>query len=193
MARTSENENIARDTSATASAESKGAFDAGQADIGAFNKNEGILRRGGEVAANPWLSARYLANQNRLQSESLNGATDAGTAELQQANRRSGGLNGAVTTGAVKDLALKKMRLADTLSAERGAQDFNKNVGYQQEMASAPLRAASVEEPFYASANGLTAATNNDLLGYQKNKFSWNQYLQNAQQGAASAAASAGA
>lgn len=193
MARTSENENLSRQAEMNAEGESKASFDAAQSDIGQFNRNQTTLNRGGEVAANPWQSAGYLANQNRLQSTALNQETNAGTADLQRANLRSGGLNGAVTAGATKDLALKKMRLADTLSAERSSSDFGKNVNYQQEQAGAPLMAARAEDPLFASSSGLVGSSNNDLLGYQKNKFSWATYLYNAQKQAAAAAGAAGA
>lgn len=184
MARTSENEEATRKEQATAATESQSAFNTAQGDIGQFNQNQAILNRGGQVSVNPWQSAGYLANQNRLQSTALNQETNAGTADLQRANLRSGGLNGAVTAGATKDLALKKMRLADTLSAERSSDDFNKNVSYQQGQASAPLQSAGAESPFYGSANNLEGSTLGDLQKYQQSKFSWNGLLNNAVQAA---------
>lgn len=194
MARVSENENLARQAEKNAEGESTSSFNAAQSDIGQFNRNQTTLNRGGEVAANPWLSAGYLANQNRLQSTALNQEENAGKADLQRANLRSGGLNGAVTAGATKDLALKKMRLADTLSAERSSSDFGKNVNYQQEQAGAPLMAARAEDPLFATSSGLVGSSNNDLLGYQNKKFNWNAVLMQAMSNAQKAgeAASAG-
>lgn len=168
MARVSADEQATRKEQATAAAQSTAAYDTAQSDIGQFNQNQATLARGGQVAANPWLSARYLSNQNRQQSQALNQETNAGQDELQRANLRSGGLNGALAVNASKDLALKKMRLADTLSAERSGEDFNKNVAYQQSMAGAPLQAANAESPFYSSANNLEGDTLSDLQKYDE-------------------------
>lgn len=166
MARTPENGNISRNAEATAQNQDTQAFNAGQADIGQYNSNIDTLEKGGEVAANPWKSAGYLSNVNRQQSEALNSETNAGQNELQQLNRRTGGLNTGATIGATKDLALQKSRLGDYLSAERGVQDFGKNVNYQTSMAAAPLNAASAESPYYGASANLVGSTNKDLTDY---------------------------
>ena len=54
------------------------------------------------------------------------------------------------------------MRLSEQLSAERSAGDFNKNVGYQTEMAGMPLRGAQASSPYFSGAvSGRSAALKN--------------------------------
>lgn len=191
-ARTPENENITRNSEATAQAQDKQAFDTGQADIGQYNTNIDTLDKGGQVAANPWKSAGYLSNVNRLQAGALDSETNAGTNELQQLNRRTGGLNTGATIGATKDLALQKSRLGDQLSAERAVGDFGKNVNYQTAMASAPLNAASAESPYYGASSSLVGSTNKDLTSYGTQSQAYLYSLYNKALQAAATAASAG-
>lgn len=152
MARTPENETITRD------AETNAENQANQA-VGQYQQNLGTLDKGGQVAANPWQSAGYLSNVNRLQSGALNSETNAGTNEIQQNNRRTGGLNSGATIGAIKDLSLQKGRLGAQLSSERASNDFGQNVNYQTQMAQAPLTP-------YSAAIGGVGATNSDLTKY---------------------------
>ena len=188
MARTEE-EKLTEQDRATAAGEAKQAFGTGQAAIGQFNQNEGTLNRGGEVAANPWKSAGYLSNVNRLQSGALNSATNAGVNDIQATNRRTGGLNSGATIGATKDIALEKSRLANQLSAERSSNDFNKNVQYQQSQAQAPLGVAQAESPYFGTGQGGVNALNSDLTQYGMLQ---QQQFDKATAGAASTAAQAG-
>jgi hypothetical protein len=111
---------------------------------------------------------------------------------LEANNRRTGGLNSGATIGATKDLALQKMRLGGQLSAERGVGDFNKNVGYQTNMAEVPLRAASAETGLYGPAAGLVGSTNKDLTQYGTQQQAYLYSLYNQALKAAGSAASAG-
>jgi hypothetical protein len=147
-------------------AQQKATFDAGQREVGAFDRNISTLDKGGQVAANPWQSAGYLANVNKLQSGALNSEENAGKEELQRNNLRTGGLNSGATIGATKGLALNKMRLGEQLSAERSAGDFNKNVDYQQVMARAPLEGAGATSPYFAGATSGRDAALGNLGGY---------------------------
>lgn len=192
MGRTSEDHNTTRTAEANAEGQANDAFNKGGADIGQFNQNENTLAKGGQVAADPWKSAGYLSNVNRLQSEALNSEDSAGKNEIQQVNHRTGGLNSGATLGATKDLSLSKMRLGDVLSAERSSGDFGKNVNYQQGMAEAPLRAASAESGFYGPAMSGVGSTNSDLTKYglQQQAYLYSLYDKGMQ--AAASAASAG-
>jgi hypothetical protein len=160
LARTGQAENSSANKNF--SAEQNQAFGQAQGDIGKFNQNIQTLDRGGQVAANPWESARYLSNVNRLESGTLNSANNTGNEVLQQLNRRTGGTNTAATVGAQKELALDKMRLGSQLSSERAAGDFGKNVGYQANMAAMPLEAARAQSPFFGGAvSGQSGALRN--------------------------------
>lgn len=152
MARTgtAENKQAQKDTAGQQTT----AFKAGQAGVSQYNKNIATLDAGGSVAANPWQNSGYLANVNKQQSSALNEGENAGRMQLEDTNRRTGGLNSTATLGAQKDLSLQKIRLADQLTAERTAGDYGKNVQYQQQMAEAPLAATSAESPYYGTATG---------------------------------------
>jgi hypothetical protein len=195
MARTPENENITRNSEATAEAQDKQAFGTGQSAIAQYNQNIGTLEHGGQVAANPWKSAGYLSNVNRLQAGALDSEENAGKDALQRENLRTGGLNTGATIGAQKDLSLRKMRLGDVLSAERSAGDVGKNVQYQTGMAEAPLRAAAAESPYYGASTGLVGSTNKDLTGYgmQSQHYLYTLYDKALQAAATAASAGAGA
>lgn len=150
MARTGSQENKTANTTDAAAAAA--ANQTAQTAVGQANKNIATLNAGQPVAANPWMNPGYLGNVNRLQSGALNAETNAGTQQLQLNNRRTGGLNTGATTGAIRDLSLNKMRLADQLGAERSASDWTKNIAYQQQQALAPLNIAQAESPFYGSS-----------------------------------------
>jgi len=160
MARTGQNEN--EQANATDSAEKQQAFSTGQDAVGQYEKNLSTLEKGGAIGVDPWLSPTYIANQNKLTANSLDAANNAGKAEIQDVNRRTGGLNTGGSTAAITGLALQKARLADTLNAQRSAADYNKNIQYQTNLASAPLGVASAESPYYGTAtSGQDAALNN--------------------------------
>lgn len=150
MARTGSDEN--KQANQQMQAQQKKAFDTGQAGVNEFNTNYATLKSGGQIAPNPWKSADYLGNVNRLQSGALNAEEDAGRDELTRLNLRTGGLNDTATTGAITDLKLRKMRLADQLSAERAATDFNRNLIYQTQLAEMPLEATNAESGYYGTA-----------------------------------------
>jgi len=161
MARSGSDEN--RSANAELTAEQNQAFNTGQSAVGQFQQNYATLRRGGQVAPNPWQSASYLGNVNRLQSGALNAEQGAADASLRGLNRRTGGMNGTAVTGAMRDLALQKMRLGSQLSSERAAQDYNKNVGYQTQMAAMPLDVTAAESPYYGTATSGRAASLKNL------------------------------
>jgi len=179
MARVGQQENSAANRDY--SAEQKSAFNTGQREVGAFDRNVATLDRGGQVAANPWQSDGYLSNVNRLQSGALNSEENAGKEELQRNNLRTGGLNSGATIGATKGLALNKMRLGEQLSAERSAGDFNKNVGYQTQMAGMPLEGAHAASPYFGGAiTGRSAALKN-LTDYGMTSYGpWQAAIQGA-------------
>ncbi|MGC1647236.1 MAG: hypothetical protein WA741_15575 [Candidatus Sulfotelmatobacter sp.] len=178
MARAPENENITRNAETNAENQANQSF-------GQYQTNLGTLEKGGQVAANPWKSAGYLSNVNRLQSGALNAETNAGENELQQTNHRTGGLNSGATIGATKDLALAKTRLGSQLTSERAANDFGKNVNYQTHMAEAPLAP-------YDAATNLVGETNKDLTGYGMQSQHYLYSLYDKAMQAAATAASAG-
>lgn len=160
MSRTGEQEN--KQAQKDTAVQQKQSFDTGQKAIGQYQTNVNTLKSGGQVAADPWTNPKYLANVNRSQAASLEGADEGGKIAIEQNNRRTGGLNSTAAIGATRDLALKKMRLADQLTSERNQGDYMKNVLYQQQMAETPLNIASAENPMYGTAtSGRGAALNN--------------------------------
>jgi hypothetical protein len=186
MARVGQSENTAAQKNF--SSEQNQAFGSAQSDIGRFRQNQDTLNRGGQVAANPWQSAGYLSNVNRLQSGALNSEENAGNDALARTNRRTGGLNTGATIGAEKELGLDKMRLGTQLSSERAAGDFGRNVGYQESRARAPLDAAQAESPFFGGAVSGQSGTLKNLTDY--GLASYGPYMAAMQ--AAGAAASGG-
>jgi hypothetical protein len=192
MARTPENENITRDREFTTGYQADTAYNKAQSDVGQFNQNQETLARGGQVGANPYKSADYLANVNREQADTLNGATNAGKTELLDANRKAGGGNTGATTGAIAGLALNKARLASRMSTDRAVSDQGKNLEWQRYLASQPLNAAKSEEGLFSPALGANASYNGDLTKYglAQQQFWYDQLKQMEQ--AAKTAASAG-
>lgn len=177
MARTGQDEAAAANK--TYNAEEQTAFNQGQSDIGQFNQNESTLNRGGMVATDPWKSAGYLSNVNRLQSGALNSETNSATDALQRTNRRTGGFNTGAVVGAQKGLALDKMRMGSEMSAGRAAQDFNKNVNYQQSQAQAPLAAAGAESPYFGGAVSGQGGALKDLTDFGMASYGpWNSAIQ---------------
>jgi hypothetical protein len=160
MARVGQSENTAAQKNF--SSEQQQSFGNAQSDIGRFRQNQDVLNRGGQVVANPWKSAGYLSNVNRLQSGALNSEENAGNDAIARTNRRTGGLNTGATIGAEKELGLDKMRLGSQLSAERSAGDFGRNISYQTNMAAMPLEAARAESPYFGGAvSGQSGALKN--------------------------------
>lgn len=150
MARTGVDEN--RDANTTYKGQANTAFGKAQSAIGEFEGNQKKLRAGQDVGANPWKSADYLANVNKLEAGALNAETNAGADELARLNLRTGGLNTGATAGAIRDLKLQKMRLADSLGAQRYTNDFSKNLDWQRYLAGAPLAVSDAESPYYSGA-----------------------------------------
>jgi hypothetical protein len=142
VARTPENENLSRETYQDERHQQQLAYQSAQTDVGQFNKNTDTLEKGGQVAADPFLNAGYLANQNRLQSYATEGENDAAKQSLEDSDRRSGGQNTSATQATIADLARGKMRLGNQLTAQRSAQDYRSNLDYQQHMVEMPLQAA---------------------------------------------------
>ena len=111
----------------------------------------------------------------------MNSEENAGKEELQRNNLRTGGLNSGATVGATKDLSLRKMRLGEQLSAERSAGDFNKNVGYQTEMARMPLAGAHAASPYFGGAVGGRSAALKNLTDYGMASYGpWQAAIQGA-------------
>lgn len=166
MSRTPENENLSRETYQDERHQQQLAYQGAQADVGQFNKNTDTLEKGGSVAADPFLNAGYLANQNRLQSYATEGENDAAKQSLEDSSRRSGGQNTSATQATIADLARGKMRLGNQLTAQRSGQDYRSNLDYQQHMAEAPLQAAGAEGNLYGVATGGRNSTGQDLTKY---------------------------
>jgi len=179
---------VASNTAAnkTYGGEATGAYNTAQGDIGQFNTNVGTLEKGGNVAANPWQNPAYLSNVNRLQSGALNAEANAGQNQIAQLNRRTGGMNNTAAYGAQQQITQNTQRLADQLSAERAASDYNKNVQYQMGMATLPLAGAQAEAPFYGSSvqgqgDALRNLTSTGIASYGP----WNAVIQGITRGAA--------
>lgn len=164
------------------------AFAGNQAAIGQFNKNIGVLGKGGAIGADPWLNPAYLATQNKLTSNATSGENDAAAKAIADQNLRSGGTNTSGTAATIKDLALRKMRLADTLNAQRSAQDFGKNVDYQKFLAEAPLSAAGLQGQTYGTSTTGQDSSLHDLSSFGLASYGpWESLIQAA--GGAAAAA----
>jgi hypothetical protein len=164
------------------------AFGAGQGYISQFGNNLKKLESGQDVAPNPWQKPAYLSNVNRLQSGALNANKNATDQQLAAVNRRTGGMNNASAYGAIRDTGLQTGRLADQLSAERAAGDYNKNVAYQTGMAEMPLAGAQAESPYYSTSVGGTDASNQALTQLGIAAYGpWNSLIQGVTSGAASA------
>lgn len=191
MSRTPENENLTRQTAQDERSQQTQSYRAANTDIGQFGKNIGTLEKGGEVGADPFLSAGYLANQNRLTSYATEGENDSAKTALEDQNRRTGGQNTGATQATIADLARGKMRMGNQLQAQRGAEDYKSNLGYQQYLAGAPLQQASAEGNLYNTATGGRNATGNNLTQYglQQQKEWYDLLNQSIQAGKAAASA----
>lgn len=157
MARTGENQ--ANQANTNNQNQKNQSFNRGQAAISDANSNITKLATTGNVGVNPWMSPAYLSNENKLQSEALDQNLNATKGAMQRTGVSTGGLNGSLPTLATRDMSLQTARLADQLTAERAATDFNSNVGYQENLAMMPLQVAGAESPYYGtSTSGQTAA-----------------------------------
>jgi hypothetical protein len=144
VARTPENENLSRQANQDYRTQQGETYNRAQTEIGQFGKNISTLDKGGQVAADPFLNAGYLANQNRLTSYATEGENDSAKQALEDQNRRTGGQNTGASQATIADLARGKMRLGNQLNAQRSAQDFGRNLDYQQYLAGAPLQQAGL-------------------------------------------------
>lgn len=166
MSRTFQNENISRKENADFAGQGNKAVAAEQGDIGNFNQNVETLKKGGQIGQNPFQSADYLANQNRLTSEAVSGENDAAKRSLTDLNQRTGGRNTGATIGGITQLAGGKMRLGNALSAQRSQDDFSKNLDYQRYLAGTPLQAAGAESNIYGTATTGVDASGSNLTQY---------------------------
>lgn len=181
MSRTPENENIIRNENQTS-------YGGMQADLAKFAKNEGTLQRGGEVGTDPYETPGYLANQNRLTADVTSGEKSAAKQQLEMANRRAGGQNTGATNATVANLAMGKMRLGNQLQTQQKAQDFSKNLQWQQYLAGAPLQSAGVQE---GVVNSTQSSMSQYALAQQKQWY--DEIGQMIQAGKAAASAGMGA
>lgn len=160
MARTGQDEST--QANQQDAAEKQQAFTTGQNAVGEYQSNLSTLERGGQIGVDPWLNPAYVANQNKIAANTLDASTDAGKSQLQDVNRRAGGLNTGETRAVIAGNALQKARLADSITAGRTAEDYGKNIQYQTSLAQAPLGVVSAESPYYGTAtSGQDSALNN--------------------------------
>lgn len=152
MARTGEQEN--KDANQLSSDERKQAFSTGQSSVASGQAALQKLLRGENIGADPFQNPKYLANVNRLQANSLDASQESANRDLEAQNKRTGGLNTGGTQGTIKDLALQKMRLADTLSSQRAAGDYRSNLDYQQNLLQDTLAPAGIESGYFGTAVG---------------------------------------
>jgi hypothetical protein len=77
------------------------------------------------------------------------------------------------------------MRLADQLSAQRASQDYQKNIGFQQFLAKAPLEEARALTPLYGTSTSGEGSSLGDLTQFGLASYGpWPQLLQGALAGA---------
>jgi hypothetical protein len=61
-------------------------------------------------------------------------------------------MNSTATTGAIAGTTGATERLGNELGAQQTAQDWQKNVGYQLNLAQQPLMAARAQSPYFSGA-----------------------------------------
>ena len=104
-------------------------------------------------------------------------------------SKATGGLNSSQVPLAQRDVTLQTGREADTLSAQRAAQDYSKNLQYQQYLAGLPLGAAQAEQGMYGTATGGQGTALNNLSNLSGQQYGfWNNVIGSAKQAAAGAA-----
>lgn len=190
MARTGTEEN--KDAQKDTAAQQKQSFDTGQKGVADYNKNISTLESGGSVGANPFMDPGYLSNINKLRAGTLNAVNDEGKTALEDLNVRTGGLGNSATRYGISNLALQKMRLSDQLGAGQAAEDYGKNLSWQQYLAQAPLAATSAEQGVYGTATTGRDSALNNLTQFGLAQYGpWNQLI-GAAGGAASGALGAG-
>jgi hypothetical protein len=192
LARTPENENITRSAEANAEGQANASYNQGQQDINQFNQNTAQLQAGKNVGANPYLNPQYLAAVNQMRSGALNQQNNAADQQIRATQAKTGGMNSTATTGAIAGTTGAKMRLGNELGAEQTAGDWQKNIGYQLNLAKQPLMAAGAQAPFYGTAGNMVGSTNADLTKYGLGQQAFNYSLYNKALQAAQAAAAAG-
>lgn len=190
MPRTGQKEN--QNANTTFANEGATSFGGAQQDLAQAKTDQGNLREGKDVGANPYLNPQYLAAVNQLRAGSLNQQNNAADQQLREQQRRSGGMNGTATTGAIEKIAGDKMRLGSQLGAEQTAGDWTKNIGYQLQLAQQPLEQARLQGGLYGTATGgrgdaLRNLTNLGLGAYGP----WMAMINGAKQAAAGAAGGA--
>lgn len=186
MARTGQDEASAANKDTTA--QQKEAYATGQESVNAGKSALATLLQGKDIAKNPFQNPGYLSNVNRLQANSLDASQEAANADMEAANKRTGGLNSGATAGAEKDLALQKMRLADQLSAERSANDYRSNLTYQQQQLQNLWTPAQLESGYYGTSTSGRSAAVGDLTQFGLASYGpWQSAIQAA--GGAGAAA----
>lgn len=192
MSRTPENENIIRNENQTQAQEAQTAYQDTQQDLSQYNANVGTLERGGSVGADPYQTPAYLANQNKSIADVTSGENSAAKQSLQMAQRRAGGQNTGATQKTIADLALGKMRFGSQEQTQQKAQDFQKNLQWQQSLAGSPLNAASQEGNLFGTATSGESSTASDMSQYAlAQQKEWYQNIQQMIQ-AGQAAATAG-
>jgi hypothetical protein len=137
-----------------------------QKELAQYQGNIGVLSRGGSVGANPYETPGYLSNQNKMVADATSGANDSAKQELQLQNRRAGGQNTGATQADITQLAQGKMRFGSEELAQQKAQDYSKNLEFQQYLAGAPLSAASGNQAAYGTALGGQNSTANNMSAY---------------------------
>lgn len=166
MARTPENENIIRSENATQASEANSAYQDTQNYLQQYQNNMGTLERGGEVGADPYQTASYLGNENRLVGDATSGAAAGGRQQLEMQNRRSGGQNTGATIAGITNLTGSAGRLNANLLAGQRSQDYSKNLQFQQYLAGAPLSAANAESSLFGTATTGEDSTAGDMSQY---------------------------
>jgi len=177
MARTGQAQDTAANTAGSTNAAAASAAET--ADIGKFNQNEATLAKGGEVGADPFLNPAYLGNVNRLNADVLNANNQAGKTQLQNLNRRTGGLNTGATQSAISGLKMNTARLGTQLNSQRAEGDYAKNLAWQQYLAQAPLQAAGAQQNIYNTSTGEVNASDQALTNLGTASYGpWNALIE---------------
>lgn len=149
MGRTGESE--AETANQQDQAQKNQAYQTGQTAISSGQAALQKLMSGQNIGANPFSSPAYLSNVNKLQADSLDANNNADATQLQQLNKRTGGLNNSATALGIQQMDMQKGRTADALSAQRADQDYLNNIGYQQSLLQDIYQPASLESGYYGT------------------------------------------
>lgn len=164
MARTGVNEN--KQAQKDYAAQGKEAYGKAQGAIGESQAGLQTLKSGRDIGANPYLRPDYLGAVNRLQGYALEGENSAAKQNIQDESFRSGGFNTSGAASSIKNMALQKMRLANQLTTQRTADDFNRNLAWQQYLQQAPLGIAGAEGGLYGTSTGGRGNALNNLTQF---------------------------